>query len=198
MADSPEFESQEFPLEPPKQDWPRARGKECVLIAEDSEALRDLMLAMLSGLGYEVLTASGGHEAIRQIERHHGVDLVITDAIMPKGGGFQIMDEMRERWPHTPILITSGFTEEIEAGLLERTAGMAPAREGVSAAGTEGQSEPPEAERAEAEAEPEPEDDTPPPVIEFLPKPFSPEKLAHLVRDILDRVRSDAPPRRLG
>mgnify|MGYP006144265251 CR=1 FL=1 len=37
------------------------------------------------------------------------------------GGGFQIIDEMRERWPGTPIVITSGFTEEIEAGLRERT-----------------------------------------------------------------------------
>ena len=117
MADSQNFDEQEFPLEPPKPDWPRARGKECVLVAEDSEALRDLMLAMLSGLGYEVLTAGGGHEALRQIEKHHGVDLVITDAIMPKGGGFQIVDEVRERWPGTPVVITSGFTEEIEAGL---------------------------------------------------------------------------------
>ncbi len=196
MAEPSDFDPQDFPLEPPKQEWPRARGKECVVIAEDSEALRDLMLAMLSGLGYEVLTASGGHEALRQVERHHGVDLVITDAIMPKGGGFQIMDEMRQRWPQTPILITSGFTEEIEAGLLERTAGKAPAREGVTAGGKEDKSDPPEAERPEADAEGE--DDAPPPVVEFLPKPFSPEKLAHLVREILDRARSDAPPRRLG
>ena len=124
MADSQNFDEQEFPLEPPKPDWPRARGKECVLVAEDSEALRDLMLAMLSGLGYEVLTAGGGHEALRQIEKHHGVDLVITDAIMPKGGGFQIVDEVRERWPGTPVVITSGFTEEIEAGLRERLEGL--------------------------------------------------------------------------
>src|SRR5688572_31559379 len=75
-------EEQEYPLEAPRQEWPHARGKECVLVAEDSEALRDLVLAMLSGLGYEVLTAAGGHEALRQIEKHHGVDLVITDAIM--------------------------------------------------------------------------------------------------------------------
>src|SRR6185295_16374598 len=54
----PSEEPQDFPLEPPKKDWPRARGKESVIVAEDSEALRDLMLAMLSGLGYEVLTAA--------------------------------------------------------------------------------------------------------------------------------------------
>jgi CheY-like chemotaxis protein len=115
------LEDQEFSLGPPRQEWPHARGKECVVVAEDSEALRDLVLAMLSGLGYEVLTAGGGHEALRQIDRHHGVDLVITDAIMPRGGGFEIIDEMRARWPGTPIVITSGFTEEIEAGLRERT-----------------------------------------------------------------------------
>src|SRR5262249_55539591 len=140
---------QEFPLEPPKKDWPRARGKECLVVAEDSESLRDLMLAMLSGLGYEVLTAGGGHDALRQIERHHGVDLVITDAIMPRGGGFQIVDEMRQKWPHTPILITSGYTDEIQAGLRERMQG--PAGGSTAAAETSGASAP-DAPRAAAEA----------------------------------------------
>ena len=99
MSDDRQHDEEDFPLEPPQKDWPRARGKECVIVAEDSEALRDLILAMLSGLGYEVLTAGGGHEALRQIDRHHGVDLVITDAIMPRGGGFHIIDEMRGRYP---------------------------------------------------------------------------------------------------
>jgi CheY-like chemotaxis protein len=193
MADHPESEEQEFPLEPPKQDWPRARGKECILIAEDSEPLRDLVLAMLSGLGYEVLTAAGGHEALRQVERHHGVDLVITDAIMPKGGGFQIMDEMRERWPGTPILFTSGFTEEIEAGLRERLGDRAP---GQAAAADEDAEEGVAGDDPEASETADEEDEAPAPVVEFLAKPFKPEKLAHLVREILDRVKSGAPPRR--
>ena len=192
MADSHNFEEQEFPLEPPKPDWPRARGKECVLVAEDSEALRDLMLAMLSGLGYEVLTAGGGHEALRQIEKHHGVDLVITDAIMPKGGGFQIVDEVRERWPGTPVVITSGFTEEIEAGLRERLEG--------TAIGTSGEEPSAEAEQpetgTETEVAPEAGSESVPLLVEFLPKPFRPEELARRVRDILDRAKSASPPRK--
>ena len=214
MSDPANFDHQEFPLEPPKKDWPRARGKECIIVAEDSESLRDLMLAMLSGLGYEVLTAAGGHEALRQIERHHGVDLVITDAIMPKGGGFQIMDEMHHKWPRTPILITSGYTEEIEGGLRERLA----ARHGVAASANER----PEGEAAEAAAatearvstdtaagaaadpgdpgEPEGEEEAartaaPAALVEFLPKPFTPEQLARLVRDILDRSKGLVSPR---
>jgi len=199
---SSDFDHQEFPLEPPKKDWPRARGRESIIVAEDSESLRDLMLAMLSGLGYEVLTASGGHDALRQIERHHGVDLVITDAIMPKGGGFQIMDEVQQRWPRTPILITSGYTEEIEAGLRERLA----AREGALAGAPEADEA---AERAAEEAprsgtsggptadppedEELPEDDVPEALVEFLPKPFTPEQLARLVRDILDRSKGLVP-----
>ena len=209
MSDPVDFDHQEFPLEPPKKDWPRARGKESIIVAEDSESLRDLMLAMLSGLGYEVLTASGGHDALRQIERHHGVDLVITDAIMPKGGGFQIMDEMQQRWPRTPILITSGYTEEIEAGLRERLA----AREGVGAAaaaeipvedearaaeeargGSNLSGGPINAGDPEPADEPElPEDDAPEALVEFLPKPFTPEQLARLVRDILDRSKGLVP-----
>ena len=186
-------DEQEYPLEAPRQDWPRARGKESVVVAEDSEALRDLVLAMLSGLGYEVLTAGGGHEALRQIERHHGVDLVITDAIMPKGGGFQIIDEMRTRWPGTPIVITSGFTEEIEAGLRERTGGATLAGE-VSA------DDPVDDEEADAAATESGDApvtaSAPTPIIEFLPKPFKPEQLARLVREVLDRSRSDAPRNR--
>lgn len=193
MSEERPDDEQEFPLEPPRQDWPHARGKECVLVAEDSEALRDLVLAMLSGLGYEVLTAGGGHDALRQIERHHGVDLVITDAIMPRGGGFQIIDDMREHWPGTPIVITSGFTEEIEAGLRERT-GVSPggsadaADDDTDASGRDV----PAAESGEAPLTAS----APSPIIEFLPKPFKPEQLARLVRDVLDRSRSDAPRKR--
>ena len=188
MSDDRQHDEEDFPLEPPQKDWPRARGKECVIVAEDSEALRDLILAMLSGLGYEVLTAGGGHEALRQIDRHHGVDLVITDAIMPHGGGFQIIDEMRGRYPDTPIVITSGFTEEIEAGLRERT-GVALEPVAETAAG-------PADEASREAAETAVTAGPPLPLIEFLPKPFRPEQLARLVRDVLDRSRSDAPRKR--
>ena len=181
-------DEQEYPLEAPREDWPHAKGKECVVVAEDSEALRDLVLAMLSGLGYEVLTASGGHEALRQIEKHHGVDLVITDAIMPKGGGFQIIDEVRTRWPGTPIVITSGFTEEIEAGLRERL-GSLPVPAEVEERTTDAAEEDPAAESGDAAITAS----VPAPIIEFLPKPFKPEQLARLVRDVLDRAKSDAP-----
>jgi CheY-like chemotaxis protein len=196
-----DFDHQEFPLEPPRKEWPRARGKECVVVAEDSESLRDLMLAMLSGLGYEVLTASGGHDALRQVERHHGVDLVITDAIMPKGGGFQIVDGMRHKWPQTPILITSGYTDEIQAGLKERLQ----SRAGVGASADDATDAPPaeaaprtaaettETEARAAEATGQDVEAVAPPVIEFLPKPFTPEQLARLVRDILDRAKGLVP-----
>jgi len=203
-----DFDHQEFPLEPPRKEWPRARGKECVLVAEDSESLRDLMLAMLSGLGYEVLTAGGGHEAMRQIERHHGVDLVITDAIMPRGGGFQIVDEMGHKWPQTPILITSGYTDEIQAGLKERLQRRSDA---AAAAAEEAKDNPPAAEAparaaketretpeagalaAEATEDIDEDEAEATPLVEFLPKPFTPEQLARLVRDILDRSKGLVP-----
>ena len=41
MSDPVDFDHQEFPLEPPKKDWPRARGRESIIVAEDSESLRD-------------------------------------------------------------------------------------------------------------------------------------------------------------
>ena len=198
MSDPSDFDHQEFPLEPPKKDWPRARGKESVIVAEDSESLRDLMLAMLSGLGYEVLTASGGHEALRLIERHHGVDLVITDAIMPKGGGFQIMDGVQAKWPHTPILITSGYTEEIEAGLRERLAQneSVPSAAELAAEESEAQAAGESGSAAGAESGERPDsDDEPGALVEFLPKPFTPEQLARLVRDLLDRSKGLVPPR---
>jgi len=198
MSDPSDFDHQEFPLEPPKKDWPRARGKESVIVAEDSESLRDLMLAMLSGLGYEVLTASGGHEALRMIERHHGVDLVITDAIMPKGGGFQIMDGVQAKWPHTPILITSGYTEEIEAGLRERLAQnqSVPSAADLAAEESEAQAAGESGSTAGGESGERPlSDDEPASLVEFLPKPFTPEQLARLVRDILDRSKGLVPPR---
>lgn len=193
MEDLKSWDQQDFPLEPPKKDWPRARGRETIVVAEDSEPLRDLMLALLSGLGYEVITAAGGHEALRLIEKQHGVDLIVTDTIMPKGGGFQIVDEVHAHWPATPIILTSGFSEEIEAGLKDRVVGRLGGKEGA-----EDDSADPASERANEAAAGEADDEpaTAASIVEFLPKPFSPEQLARLVRDILDRAKAGVPPRK--
>ena len=66
------------------------------MIVDDDAMIVDIGQAMLSTLGYDVLTASGGREAIDVYERHRdAVDLVILDMIMPDMGGGRTFDAMK-------------------------------------------------------------------------------------------------------
>jgi two-component system cell cycle sensor histidine kinase/response regulator CckA len=66
----------------------RLEGRETVLVVEDDEALRRSMIRSLRRFGYSILAATNGDEAKRVMDGHDGVvDLLLTDLVMPKGGG---------------------------------------------------------------------------------------------------------------
>ncbi len=60
--------------------------------------------------GYNVLVASGGHEAI-DIIRNKGTDIVITDVRMPNGDGEQLLRSMKREFCDIPLVMVSGFSE---------------------------------------------------------------------------------------
>ncbi|TAK16585.1 MAG: PAS domain-containing sensor histidine kinase [Acidobacteria bacterium] len=90
-----------------------ARGHGVILLVEDEAAVRTVAARFLRRAGYTVVTANNGHEAIRMLdELAEPVDLLITDVVMPGAGGRAVADAMHARFPTTPVLYTSGYTEQ--------------------------------------------------------------------------------------
>ena len=88
----------------------RAIGTESILVVEDDEELRAYTTETLRELGYFVLEAANGAEALESLERRP-VDLLFTDVVMPGGvNGRQLADEARRRWPRLKVLFTTGYT----------------------------------------------------------------------------------------
>src|SRR5262249_9609276 len=86
---------------------------ESLLIVEDAEILRRPAAEFLSSLGYRVITAVDGEEALRLLEHAGEVNLIITDVVMPRISGPAFATEVASRWPGTKILFTSGHKQDV-------------------------------------------------------------------------------------
>ncbi|MGH7526863.1 MAG: response regulator, partial [Gemmatimonadales bacterium] len=94
---------------------PSRRSHERLLVVDDEQAVRAVIARMLRGVGYEVLEARGGKEAIACMEQMGGaVDLVITDIVMPLMGGRELAQELARRYPAVPLVWLSGHPRESE------------------------------------------------------------------------------------
>jgi len=83
-----------------------------VLIVDDNETLREFAAEVLRRNGYAVITAPDGRQALSALENNgEGVDLVITDVVMPRIDGRRLVHEIRKSNPRTRILLTSGYAE---------------------------------------------------------------------------------------
>ncbi|MBN1247745.1 MAG: PAS domain S-box protein, partial [Anaerolineae bacterium] len=103
---------------------PMGRG-ETLLLVEDNSHLREASQTMLSDLGYRVLSAANGREALTVVQDEHAIDLLITDLVMPEIGGKTLLRTLREQYPSLKALVMTGHTtvENVEtlraAGFLE-------------------------------------------------------------------------------
>jgi CheY-like chemotaxis protein len=92
------------------EDSARAR----ILVVEDNEDVRELAETMLESAGYAVLSAPSGEQALNLLDEGGAIDLVFTDVMMPGGmNGLQLADQVRARRPGTPILVTTGYMDEL-------------------------------------------------------------------------------------
>jgi len=104
---------QELPGREPESDREALRGSETLLIVEDTENLRTLMHTMLDSLGYTVLSAASGAEALELAATHGGeIDLLVTDVIMPEMSGTDLADRLIADNPHLRVLYVSGYPTE--------------------------------------------------------------------------------------
>jgi len=82
-----------------------------ILLVEDEEPLRHVVIDLLTQLGYRVLGAANGTEALAMAERHPaGIDVLITDVLMPQLAGPELAITMRNSRPDLGIIFVSGDT----------------------------------------------------------------------------------------
>jgi CheY-like chemotaxis protein len=92
------------------------RGEGTVLFVDDEQMVVDVARPMLEMLGYEVLTAGSGREALDIFQREKGwIDLVILDMIMPDANGGDIFDRMRAIDSSVTVLLSSGYSLDGQA-----------------------------------------------------------------------------------
>lgn len=87
------------------------RGTEILLLAEDHDSIREMARQTLVNLGYRVLSAVDGEEALRLCEGETPA-LAILDLVMPKLGGQETAAKLAERFDRLPVLFTSGYSPE--------------------------------------------------------------------------------------
>jgi len=88
-----------------------ATGGGCILFVDDEEVVRDSAARLIKDLGYEIILAANGHEAV-EIYREHcdTIDLVIMDMIMPKMGGLECFRSIKEINPDVKAILASGYS----------------------------------------------------------------------------------------
>jgi CheY-like chemotaxis protein len=106
--------------EPGAQEGPAPRSRsvlgmqETILVAEDEDGVRELVCGVLQSLGYRVVAASDGREALRLFEADpQGFDLALLDAVMPQLTGVKAYAAMAGIRPNLPVLFVSGYSAEM-------------------------------------------------------------------------------------
>jgi CheY-like chemotaxis protein len=91
-------------------------GDETVLVVEDQDSVRRLARMILSGRGFHVLEAANGAEAHAVARGHAGeIDLLLTDVVMPGIDGRLLAEQLRESRPRLPVILMSGYAEDVNA-----------------------------------------------------------------------------------
>jgi signal transduction histidine kinase len=98
-------------------------GTETILVVEDDEAVREITVSAFLDLGYKVLEAGDGIEAVRLCESHEGpIHLLVSDVVMPGMSGPKVAEAVQTTRPDTRILFLSGYTDDamVRHGLIHK------------------------------------------------------------------------------
>jgi len=96
-------------------------GTETVLVVDDDDAVRGAAVAVLRKHGYRAIDADSSARALELAATIVGdVDVLVTDVVMPSGGGVELAQRLSELWPRLRVLFVSGHTEDVEVEGLAR------------------------------------------------------------------------------
>ena len=102
---------------------PSRRGNETILLAEDEDSVRSMASEVLESLGYRVLTARNGLDALVVAGKHEGaIDLLISDVVMPQMGGGELAQRLTAERSGLRVMFISGYPDDaiVRHGVLER------------------------------------------------------------------------------
>ena len=86
------------------------RGHETILVVEDEPSVRAVVVQFLKNLGYTVIEAEDGVEALERLDEIGGIDMLFTDIVLPGGmTGKDVACEVLKRQPDVRLLYTSGY-----------------------------------------------------------------------------------------
>jgi two-component system cell cycle sensor histidine kinase/response regulator CckA len=89
-----------------------AGGTETILVAEDEIIVREYLKNLLERAGYRVVVAGDGEEAVAMFEEHDDISLVLSDVVMPKKNGVEILMEIKKRRPAVKMIFISGYSAD--------------------------------------------------------------------------------------
>ncbi len=99
---------------------PRALQKATILVVDDEADIVDIVSEVLTGAGYEVLVARDGEAATEVFSQHsESIAAVILDLTMPRKTGLDVLKDIRRMRTDTPVLLSSGFSQDDVTGQLE-------------------------------------------------------------------------------
>jgi signal transduction histidine kinase len=93
-------------------DVPRARPGETVLVVEDEDAVREVVVAQVRRLGYGIAEAGNYDEALAVLSQGRAIHLLLTDVVMPGGSGVALAAAARARYPRLRVLFMSGYAAD--------------------------------------------------------------------------------------
>ncbi len=107
---------------PPPEPGVALSGSGTVLVVDDEAVVLDVATTILKTLGYQVITAANGHQAIAAFERESDhIDVVLLDMVMPDLTGRQVLEALKQRRPDACVVLSSGYSLE---GLGNQAQGM--------------------------------------------------------------------------
>jgi len=89
----------------------RASSHACVLLVDDDSLVRATACALLEDAGYTVFTAESGLDALEIAAKEPGIDILVTDQIMPQMTGLQLLEAIRSIRPELPVILATGYAE---------------------------------------------------------------------------------------
>ena len=97
-------------MDSPAEQTPLLARSECaILVVEDSEDVRTLLLEVLKDAGYGVYTAVDGTHALEMLKVHQSIRLVISDVVMPRLDGLELAEVLTAQYPELALILMSGY-----------------------------------------------------------------------------------------
>jgi CheY-like chemotaxis protein len=106
--------AEQSPQPPKREDEDEVcNGSETILLAEDSDPLREIAREYLESVGYTILEAVSGKDALQRAKDFDGtIHLLLTDVVMPEMSGPELANQLTLRRPGIKVIFTSGYTPD--------------------------------------------------------------------------------------